>query len=44
MANIFKLKTNAAMPASAVTALTLYTLPTSTTTFVIGHTLCNVHT
>ena len=44
MANTFKVKTNAAMPASAGTALTLYTVPSSTTTVVIGLTLCNVHT
>jgi hypothetical protein len=29
MANTFKVKTNAAMPASAGTALTLYTVPCS---------------
>ena len=39
MANTFKVKTNAAMPASAGTALTLYTVPSSTTTVVIGLTL-----
>ena len=44
MANNFKLKTNAAMPASAGTPLTLYTCPSSTQTIVIGLTLCNVHT
>ena len=44
MANTFKVKTNAAMPASAGTFLTLYTGPTSTQTIVIGLTLCNVHT
>ena len=44
MANTFKVKTNAAMPASAGTALTLYTVPSSTTTVVVGLTLCNVHT
>ena len=43
MANTFKVKTNAAMPASAGTALTLYTVPSSTTV-VVGLTLCNVHT
>jgi hypothetical protein len=43
MANTFKVKTNAAMPTSAGTALTLYTVPSSTTTVVIGLTLCNVH-
>ena len=44
MANTFKVKTNAAMPASAGTFLTLYTGPSSTQTIVIGLTLCNVHT
>tara|TARA_R100001443_G_scaffold21121_3_gene33345 strand:+ start:3274 stop:3624 length:351 start_codon:yes stop_codon:yes gene_type:complete len=44
LANTFKVKTNAAMPASAGTFLTLYTGPTSTQTIVIGLTLCNVHT
>ena len=44
MANTFKVKTNAAMPTSAGTALTLYTVPSSTTTVVVGLTLCNVHT
>ena len=44
MANTFKVKTNAAMPASAGTPLTLYTCPSSTQTIVIGLTLCNVHT
>jgi hypothetical protein len=44
MANTFKVKTNAAMPASAGTADTVYTVPSSTTTVVIGLTLCNVHT
>ena len=44
MANTFKIKTNAAMPASAGTPLTLYTVPSSTTTVVIGLILCNVHT
>ncbi len=44
MANTFKVKTNAAMPASAGTFLTLYTCPASTQTIVIGLTLCNVHT
>ena len=43
MANTFKVKTNAAMPASAGTPLTLYTCPSSTQTIVIGLTLCNVH-
>ena len=44
MANTFKVKTNAAMPASSGTPLTLYTCPASTQTIVIGLTLCNVHT
>lgn len=44
MANTFKVKTNAAMPASSGTPLTLYTVPSSTTTVVIGLTLCNIHT
>lgn len=44
MANSFKVKTNGAMPASAGTPLTLYTVPSSTTCVVIGLTLCNIHT
>ena len=44
MANTFKVKTNGAMPTSAGTPLTLYTVPSSTTTVVIGLTLCNIHT
>jgi len=44
MANTFKIKSNAAMPASAGTADTIYTVPSSTTTVVVGLTLCNVHT
>ena len=44
MANIFKVKTNSAMPASTGTPLTLYTVPSSTTTVVIGLMLCNIHT
>ena len=44
MANTFKVKTNGAMPASAGAPLTLYTVPNSTTTVVIGLTLCNIHT
>ena len=43
MANTFKVKSNAAMPASTGTPLTIYTVPSSTTTVVIGLTLCNVH-
>ena len=44
MANTFKVKTNVAMPASAGTPLTLYTVPSSTTCVVIGLVLNNIHT
>ena len=44
MANTFKIKTNAAMPATAGTPLTLYTCPGSTSTVVLGLLLCNVDT
>jgi len=44
MANTKKKKTNGAMPSSAGTPLTLYTVASSTTTVVIGLTLCNIHT
>ncbi len=44
MANNFKVKSNAAMPASAGTFLDLYTVPSSTTTVVLGLILANVHT
>ena len=44
MANTFKIKTNDAMPTSAGTHLTLYTVPSSTTTIVLGLMLCNVDT
>tara|TARA_B100000242_G_C42852704_1_gene395897 strand:+ start:54 stop:404 length:351 start_codon:yes stop_codon:yes gene_type:complete len=44
MANTFKIKTNDAMPTSAGTPLTLYTVPSSTTTIVLGLMLCNVDT
>ena len=44
MANTFKIKSNAAMPASSGTADAIYTVPASTTAVVIGLTLCNVHT
>ena len=46
MANTFKVKSNAAMPTSAGTFLTLYTVPNSpsTTTVVLGLILANVHT
>ena len=43
MANTFKIKSNDAMPASAGTFDTLYTVPSSTTTVVLGLILCNVH-
>lgn len=43
MANTFKVKTNGAMPSSG-SAETLYTVPNSTTTVVIGLLLCNIHT
>lgn len=42
MANTFKLKTNAAMPTTAGTPLTLYTVPASTTSVVLGLILANV--
>ena len=44
MANTFKLKNNAVMPSSAGTPDTLYTVPSSTTTIILGLMLCNVHT
>ena len=44
MANTFKVKSNAAMPASAGTPLDLYTVPGSTTSVVLGLVLANVHT
>ena len=47
MANTFKIKTNAAMPTSSGTPLTLYTCPgtdTNTKAIVLGLILCNVHT
>tara|TARA_Y100001938_G_scaffold4279_1_gene5368 strand:- start:75 stop:425 length:351 start_codon:yes stop_codon:yes gene_type:complete len=44
MANTFKIKTNDAMPTSAGTPLTLYTVPSSTTTIVLGLMLCNIDT
>ena len=44
MANPFKIKTNDAMPTAAGTPLTLYTVPRSTTTIVLGLMLCNVDT
>ena len=44
MANTFKIKTNDAMPTSAGTPLTLYTVPSSTTTIILGLMLCNIDT
>jgi len=44
MANTFKIKSNDAMPASAGTFDTLYTVPASTTSVVLGLILCSVHT
>ena len=44
MAKTFKVKTNGAMPSSAGTPDTVYTCPSSTSTIVIGLTLCNIHT
>ena len=44
MANTFKIKTNAAMPSSAGTPLALYTVPSSTTSIVLGLILTNIHT
>ena len=44
MANTFKVITHAGMAASAGTPETLYTVPSSTTTVVIGLTLCNILT
>jgi len=41
MANTFKLKSNASMPAAAGTPDALYTVPAATTTVVIGLTLAN---
>tara|TARA_R100000734_G_C3298035_1_gene89009 strand:+ start:760 stop:1107 length:348 start_codon:yes stop_codon:yes gene_type:complete len=43
MANTFKVKTNQQMPNTS-SAETLYTVPNSTTTIVIGLLLCNIHT
>jgi len=43
MANTFKVKSNDAMPTSAGTPLTLYTVPSSTTAIVLGLILANVH-
>jgi len=44
MANTFKVKTNNAMPSSSGTPETLYTVPSSTTSVVLGLILCNIHT
>ena len=44
MANTFKVKSNGALPSSAGTPDTLYTVPSSTTTVVLGLVLCNIHT
>ena len=44
MANTFKVKTNAAIPASAGTPLTLYTCGASSGAVVLGLILCNIDT
>jgi len=44
MANTFKVVTNDAMPASAGTPLVIYTVPSSTTSVVLGLILCNIDT
>tara|TARA_R100000406_G_scaffold43370_1_gene29040 strand:+ start:306 stop:662 length:357 start_codon:yes stop_codon:yes gene_type:complete len=44
MANTFKVITHAGMGNNAGTPETLYTVPSSTTTVVIGLTLCNITT
>ena len=44
MANTFKVVPFAAEPASAGTAYTMYTTPSSTTTIVLGLVLANIHT
>ena len=44
MANTFKIKSNDAMQASAGTFDTLYTVPSATTSVVLGLILCNIHT
>lgn len=41
MANTFKVKTNASMPASSGTPDTLYTVPSSTTAVVLGLIVAN---
>ena len=44
MANTVKVKANDARPSNAGTPLTLYTVPSSTTSVILGLMLCNVHT
>ena len=44
MANTFKVKTDAAAPAAAGTFDTVYTVPSSTTSIVLGLMVCNVQT
>ena len=44
MANTFKLVNNEVMSTVAGTSDALYTVPSSTTTIILGLTLCNVHT
>ena len=44
MANTFKVITHTGMSNSAGTPETLYTVPSSTTTVIIGLTLCNILT
>jgi len=44
MANTFKLVNNAVMSTTADVTDALYTVPSSTTTIILGLTLCNVHT
>ena len=44
MANNFKLVNNAVMSTTANQTDALYTVPSSTTTIILGLTLCNVHT
>ena len=44
MANTFKLVNNEVMSTVAGTSDALYTVPGSTTTIILGLTLCNVHT
>lgn len=44
MANTFKVVSHDVMPASAGTPETLYTVPSSTTTVILGMVLSNVHT